>query len=226
MTPLIQLSSVTRSYLLGGERFDALREVNLQIQAGEFVAIQGPSGSGKSSLMQLLGLLDRPTSGEYLLQGRPTAALDARTQASIRNRTIGFVFQAFHLLPRLTVLENICLPLEYAGVKKAEQQDRGKRLLEDLGLLDKKDVNPTQLSGGQKQRIAIARALINKPPLLLADEPTGNLDSKTSHSIMTLLTELHRQGHTVVLITHEEDIARYAHRHIRVMDGQVQEGTP
>ncbi|GEM46344.1 ABC transporter ATP-binding protein [Deinococcus cellulosilyticus] len=223
MTPLIELRDLTRSYVLGGERFDALRNVNLSIQQGEFVAIQGPSGSGKSSLMHLIGLLDRPTSGEYLLQGRPTAALDSRIQARIRNQTIGFVFQAFHLLPRLTVLENVCLPLEYAGVKKTVQLEEATQVLDTLGLLSKKNVFPTQLSGGQKQRVAIARALINKPPLLLADEPTGNLDSKTSHSIMTLLSELHARGHTVVLITHEEDIARYAHRFVRVMDGQVQE---
>lgn len=223
MSPLVQLVDVRRSYAMGPERFDALKNINLHIQTGEFVAIQGPSGSGKSSLMQIMGLLDRPSSGEYLLQGKPTSSLNALAQAHIRNQTIGFVFQAFHLLPRLSVLENICLPLEYAGVKKPEQKTRSLQLLDELDLLHKKNMNPTQLSGGQKQRVAIARALITQPPLLLADEPTGNLDSKTSHGIMTLFTELHLKGHTIILITHDEDIARYAHRHIRIMDGQIKE---
>jgi len=218
---LIELRDVTRVYHMGDVELQALRGITLDIEAGEFVAIMGTSGSGKSTLMNTLGCLDRPTSGEYRLDGRETSGLDRDQLAAIRNRRLGFVFQNFNLLARTSALENVELPLLYAGVPAAQRHARARAALERVGLGARLDHTPSQLSGGQQQRVAIARALVGEPGLILADEPTGNLDSVTSQDVMALLQALGRAGITVVLVTHEHDIAAYAARNITMKDGQV-----
>ena len=218
---LIEASGLTRVYRMGGQDLHALRGVDLNIDQGELVAIIGSSGSGKSTLMNVLGCLDRPTSGTYRLAGQDVSTLDRAALAAVRNETIGFVFQAFHLLPRTSATENVELPLIYAGVGPAERRTRAEQALQRVGLGSRMDHHPNQLSGGQQQRVAIARAIVNRPKLLLADEPTGALDSTTSEEVMALLEELGREGMTVVLVTHEPDIAAHARRVITMKDGQV-----
>jgi putative ABC transport system ATP-binding protein len=220
--PLLRLEDVWKTYVMGETELHALRGVTLSVEAGEFTAIMGASGSGKSTLMNLLGCLDRPTHGRYLLEGEDVSGLPSDTLATIRNRTIGFVFQNFNLLTRTSAVENVELPLLYAGLAAGERHARAREALERVGLADRADHHPNQLSGGQQQRVAVARALVNQPRLLLADEPTGNLDSRTSVEVMALLQELGRSGITVVLVTHEADIAEYSSRVIVMRDGQVQ----
>ncbi len=218
---LIQLEDVTKTYVMGDVEVHALRGVSLAVGRGEFTAIMGASGSGKSTLMNLLGCLDRPTSGRYLLDGRDVSRLPADELAAIRNRTLGFVFQSFNLLSRTSAVENVELPLLYAGLSPAERHARAKEALSRVGLAERADHHPSQLSGGQQQRVAIARALVNQPRVLLADEPTGNLDSRTSEEVMALLQALGKEGITVVLVTHEPDIAEHASRVIVMRDGRV-----
>jgi putative ABC transport system ATP-binding protein len=218
---LIELREVHKVYEMGAEKVHALAGVDLDIDAGEYVAIMGASGSGKSTLMNLVGCLDTPTSGAYHLNGVAVEGLNDLELAAIRNREIGFVFQTFNLLARTSAIENVELPLVYAGVTRKERHERALRALERVGLLDRARHQPNELSGGQRQRVAIARALVNDPSILLADEPTGNLDSSTSEEIMALFDELHGQGNTVVLVTHEADIARHAGRRIVLRDGKV-----
>jgi len=220
--PLLRIEKVEKRYQSGDVEVHALRGVSIDIDRGEFVAIMGPSGSGKSTLMNLLGCLDRPTAGSIYLEGRDIAKLDHDALAEIRNRTLGFVFQSFHLLSRTSALENVELPLVYGGVPRAERRARAAEALRRVGLAQRADHHPNQLSGGQQQRVAIARAIVNQPKLLVADEPTGNLDSKTSVEIMALFQELGRAGLTIVLVTHEPDIAAYASRVIVVRDGRIQ----
>jgi putative ABC transport system ATP-binding protein len=205
---------------------EALRSVSIVIEKNEFVAIMGPSGSGKSTMMNILGCLDTPTSGSYFLNGEDVSKMDDNSLAEIRNRQIGFVFQTFNLLPRSTALENVMLPLIYAGVSKGRRIERGKEVLDEVKLSDRMEHKPNELSGGQRQRVAIARALVNNPAIILADEPTGNLDSKTSIEILGLLEEIHKMGNTVIIVTHEEDIALHAHRIIRLMDGEISSDEP
>jgi putative ABC transport system ATP-binding protein len=219
---MIKLSAVTRSYHMGGTEVRALAGVDLDVAAGEFVAITGPSGSGKSSLLNLLGCLDKPTTGEYRLDGEAVAALDDERVSALRSRKIGFVFQSFFLLPRLNVLENVLLPLRYAHEPDPGAPERARALLERVGLSDRLDHRPNELSGGQQQRAAIARALVRQPRLLLADEPTGNLDSKSAADVLGLIEELHREGQTIVLVTHDADVAARAPRHVRLRDGRVE----
>lgn len=223
MPPVIRMRGLKKFYPLGREGVWALRGIDLEIARGELVAILGPSGSGKSTLMHILGCLDVPTEGQYWLNGREVSGLSDRELARLRNKEIGFVFQTFHLLPRYTALENVALPLVYAGVPRREREKRARAVLEAVGLGDRLHHRPNELSGGQRQRVAIARALVNQPALLLADEPTGNLDSATSEEIMRLFLQLHAQGHTVVIVTHEPDIAAYAHRQIVLRDGKIVE---
>ena len=218
---VIRIEDLHKSYRTSAGLFPALKEVNLRITAGEFVAIMGPSGSGKSTFMNILGCLDAPTAGRYILDGRNVADLGKDELALLRNRTIGFVFQGFNLLPRMSLLDNVALPLIYCGMEHKERQQRARELLAKVGLADKTTSLPNQISGGQQQRVAIARALVNRPRLILADEPTGNLDSHTSEEIMTLFEELNSEGITIVLVTHEEDIARYAKRKVRFFDGRL-----
>ncbi|HEX2469752.1 MAG TPA: ABC transporter ATP-binding protein [Candidatus Limnocylindrales bacterium] len=220
-TPLIDLDRVSRVYRMGPVEVPALADVSLQIQTGEFVAIVGPSGSGKSTMMNILGCLDRPTHGSYHLAGAPVAELDDDSLARLRSRTIGFVFQSYNLLPRTSALENVATPLLYQGVRRAERLRRARATLERLGLGDRVDHEPTELSGGQQQRVAIARALVTEPALILADEPTGNLDSHAGADVTALLRELHRTGRTVVLITHDIDVAATADRQIHLLDGRL-----
>ena len=222
---MIELSNVGKRYMMGEEPFMALVGVDLHIGRNEYVALIGPSGSGKSTLMNLLGCLDTPSEGRYVLNGRDTSDMDDNELAHVRNREIGFIFQSFHLLPRLSVLQNVMQPLVYRGMPKAERQERATRSLARVGLADRMGHRPNQLSGGQRQRVAVARALVGEPSILLADEPTGNLDSKTSAEIMALFDELHGQGHTVVVVTHEPDIAAHCKRTIRVSDGRIVEDT-
>lgn len=222
---IIELESIVKSYKVGTQIVRALRSVTLDIHRGEYVAIMGASGSGKSTLMNIIGCLDTPTSGKYVLNGKDVSSLSDDKLAEIRNSEIGFVFQVFNLLPRNTAVENVMLPLVYSGVRKAERKQRAEQTLTDVGLDDRMAHKPNELSGGQRQRVAIARALVNKPSLLLADEPTGNLDSKISEEIMKLFAEIHRKGNTLVMVTHEEDIALHAHRIIRLKDGEVESDT-
>ncbi|MBL8244250.1 MAG: ABC transporter ATP-binding protein [Rhodanobacteraceae bacterium] len=219
---MIELSAVTRSYAMGGSEVRALAGVDLGVGAGEFVAITGPSGSGKSSLLNLLGCLDRPSSGHYRLDGEAVATLDDERVSDLRSRKIGFVFQSFFLLPRLTVLENVLLPLRYARAADPGAAGRARQLLERVGLSDRLGHRPSELSGGQQQRAAIARALIRQPRLLLADEPTGNLDSKSTADVLKLFEELHGEGQTIVLVTHDADVAARAPRHVRLRDGRIE----
>ena len=220
--PLIETRDLWKTYVMGEEEIHALRGVSIQIERGEYVAIMGPSGSGKSTLMNLIGCLDTPTKGSYLLNNKEVAAMDDDALAQIRNEEIGFVFQTFNLLPRATALHNVELPLIYAGVSGTARKDRAKLALEKVDLMSRASHRPNELSGGQRQRVAIARALVNDPSILLADEPTGNLDSKTGNEIMGVFDRLHGSGNTIVLVTHEADIAAYAHRVIHIRDGQVE----
>ena len=218
---ILQLRGITRDFKLGAQTVHVLKGIDLDISKNEYVALMGPSGSGKSTLMNLLGCLDTPTSGSYELNGTDVSSLNDNALAEIRNSEIGFVFQTFNLLPRSTALENVALPLVYAGLSKEERLARAAEVLEQVGLADRMDHRPNQLSGGQRQRVAVARALVNKPALILADEPTGNLDSKTSIEIMKLFDDIQAAGNTVVLVTHEEDIAQHAKRVIRLVDGNI-----
>jgi putative ABC transport system ATP-binding protein len=219
--PVIRLSEVYKIYQMGSETIHALDGVNLEIFPNQYVAIMGPSGSGKSTLMNILGCLDTPSSGQYILNGNDVSHMDDNELARIRNKEIGFVFQTFNLLPRSSALENVALPLVYAGLNKYDRIEKAEQTLQSVGLGDRMHHKPNELSGGQRQRVAIARALVNNPSILLADEPTGNLDSKTSWEIMGLLQKLHEEGHTLILVTHEEDIAKFAHTIIRILDGKV-----
>ncbi|NLN95679.1 MAG: ABC transporter ATP-binding protein [Bacteroidales bacterium] len=218
---IIQLKSIVRNYHVGTETVRALRGIDLTIKRNEFVALMGPSGSGKSTLMNILGCLDTPTSGQYFLNGKDVSKLDDNHLAEIRNKEIGFVFQTFNLLPRSTALENVILPQIYAGISKAQRIERANQVMSSVGLSDRTHHKPNELSGGQRQRVAIARALVNNPSLILADEPTGNLDSKTTIEIMNLIRDIHRAGNTIIVVTHEEDIGRHARRIIRLIDGQI-----
>jgi len=221
METIISLEKIVKNYYIGSITVEALRSVDIEIKKNEFVAIMGPSGSGKSTLMNLVGALDTPTSGTYILNGTDVSKMDDNRLAEIRNQEIGFIFQTFNLLPRYTALENVTLPLVYAGAGKSERIEKAKQTLEEVGLGDRMDHRPNELSGGQRQRVAAARAMVNNPSIILADEPTGNLDSKTSLDIMKLFGEIHSRGNTIILVTHEESIARYAHRIIRLLDGEV-----
>lgn len=223
--PLIKITAIKRDFPLGNEIIRVLKGVDIVINKGEYVALMGPSGSGKSTLMNLLGCLDTPTSGQYILNGKDVSKMSDDELAEIRNKEIGFVFQTFNLLPRTTALANVALPMVYAGYSKTERTKRAEEVLKQVGLSDRMDHEPNQLSGGQRQRVAVARALVNKPSIILADEPTGNLDTKTSIEIMNLFNEIHANGNTVILVTHEEDIADYAHRIIRLRDGIIESDT-
>jgi putative ABC transport system ATP-binding protein len=223
---LIETVELWKTYQMGEEEVHALRGVSIQIERGEYVAIMGPSGSGKSTLMNLIGCLDTPSKGSYLLNGKQVSAMNDDELARIRNQEIGFVFQTFNLLPRATALHNVELPLIYAGVSSKERAERANEALDRVELRDRKNHRPNEMSGGQRQRVAIARALVNNPSILLADEPTGNLDSKTGVEIMALFARLHEAGNTIVLVTHEPDVAAYAHRSIHIRDGQVEKDVP
>ena len=220
-TATIRLNEISRNFKIGEVVVRALRSVSLDINENEYVALMGPSGSGKSTLMNILGCLDTPTGGSYILNEKDVSSLSDNQLAEIRNKEIGFIFQTFNLLPRATALENVALPLIYAGAGKKEREDKSREVLTQVELADRITHRPNELSGGQRQRVAIARALINKPSIILADEPTGNLDSKTSIEIMGLLENIHKQGNTIIIVTHEEDIALHAHRIIRLIDGEV-----
>ncbi len=219
---IIELDSIVKNYKVGTQVVRALRSVSIDIYRGEYVAIMGASGSGKSTLMNVIGCLDTPSGGKYVLNGKDVSRLSDNQLAEIRNAEIGFIFQVFNLLPRSTALENVMLPMVYSGIRKNERKHRATETLTDVGLEDRMLHKPNELSGGQRQRVAIARALVNKPSLLLADEPTGNLDSKISEEIMKLFAEIHRKGNTLLMVTHEEDIARHAHRIIKLKDGEVE----
>lgn len=220
--PIIQIIDIKKHYSIGNQIVKALNGVNIEIQKNEFVALMGPSGSGKSTLMNIIGCLDSPTSGSYILNNKNVSRMEDDELAGIRNKEIGFVFQTFNLLPRYSALENVALPLVYAGMSKEKRNIRAKEVLDQVGLSDRMDHKPNELSGGQRQRVAVARALVNNPSIILADEPTGNLDTKTSYEIMALLDEIHRNGNTIVLVTHEEDIAKHAKRIIRLRDGVIE----
>ena len=218
---MISLTNIVKRYMMGEEEIMALAGVDLSIQRNEYVALIGPSGSGKSTLMNLLGCLDTPSEGKYILNGRDTSTMNDNELAKVRNQEIGFIFQSFHLLPRMTVLQNVMQPLVYRGVPSAERARMATEALSKVGLGDRLSHRPNQLSGGQRQRVAVARALVGNPSILLADEPTGNLDSRTSAEIMALFDELHQQGQTVIVVTHEPDIAAHCHRTLRVSDGKI-----
>ena len=221
-TPIIDIKGITRDFQLGNETVYVLKGIDLLINKGEYVALMGPSGSGKSTLMNILGCLDTPTSGSYILNGKQVSEMHDDELAEIRNKEIGFVFQTFNLMPRTTALDNVALPMVYAGFSKEARNNRATEVLTQVGLSDRMDHKPNQLSGGQRQRVAVGRALVNKPSIILADEPTGNLDSKTSIEIMKLFGEIHANGSTVILVTHEEEIAAHAHRIIRLRDGIIE----
>ena len=223
---IIQIVDIVKNFRVGTMLVEALRSVSIVINKNEFVAIMGPSGSGKSTLMNILGCLDTPTSGSYFLNGEDVSKMDDNNLAEIRNRQIGFVFQTFNLLPRSTALENVMLPLIYAGITKGKRIVRATEVMDEVKLSDRMAHKPNELSGGQRQRVAIARALVNNPAIILADEPTGNLDSRTSLEILGLLEDIHKMGNTVIIVTHEEDIALHAHRIIRLMDGKISSDEP
>jgi putative ABC transport system ATP-binding protein len=219
---LISIKHLNKTYIMGAEKVEALKDVSLDIEKNEYVALMGPSGSGKSTLMNLLGCLDSPSRGEYWLNGIEVSTMHDGELAEVRNKQIGFVFQTFNLLPRLSALENVALPLVYAGFSREERLEKAKKVLESVGLGDRMYHKPNELSGGQRQRVAVARALVNDPAIILADEPTGNLDTKTSYEIMTLFEEIHQAGNTVILVTHEQDIALHAQRIVRLRDGLIE----
>jgi len=219
---LIEATGLAKFYKMGQEVIQALVSVDINVKKGEYVAFMGPSGSGKSTLMNIVGALDTPTSGSYVLNGNDVSKMSESDLATVRNKEIGFVFQTFNLLPRYSALENVALPLVYAGYSKKERLERAQKVLEDVGLGNRSDHKPNELSGGQRQRVAIARALVNNPSIILADEPTGNLDSKTSNDIMALFIDLNEKGNTIIMVTHEEDIAAYAKRIIRLRDGSIE----
>ena len=227
MEKLIQLKDIEKTYVIGGTiEVPALKAITVDIEKNEYVAIMGPSGSGKSTLMNIIGCLDTPTNGTYILNDQDVSTMEDDQLAEVRNKEIGFVFQTFNLLPRYDALDNVQLPLVYAGTSKAERLEKALSVIEQVGLTDRMHHKPNELSGGQRQRVAVARALVGHPSIILADEPTGNLDTKTSIDIMRLIMEIHRNGNTIVLVTHEEDIARYAHRIIRLRDGLVESDQP
>lgn len=222
---MIAVSELSRTYIMGTEKVHALRSVTLQIAKNEYVALMGPSGSGKSTLMNILGCLDTPSSGEYLLNNQLVSEMSDGELASVRNKEIGFVFQTFNLLPRLSALDNVALPLVYAGIRRSRRNEIAQHVLEQVGLADRMSHKPNELSGGQRQRVAIARALVNEPSIILADEPTGNLDTKTSLEIMDIFGKIHALGNTIILVTHESDIALYSHRIVKLRDGYVESDT-
>lgn len=222
MQEVISIKNISKEYLLGTQLIYALKDVSLSIYKNEYVALMGPSGSGKSTLMNILGCLDTPTNGSYILNGTEVSKMTDDALAYVRNKEIGFVFQTFNLLPRLSSLENVALPLVYAGMNAKDRKERTEFVMEQVGLQDRMDHKPNQLSGGQRQRVAIARALVNNPSIILADEPTGNLDTKTSYEIMGLFENIHAKGNTVILVTHEEDIAKHARRIIGLRDGLIE----
>lgn len=219
---IIEIKNIKKAYVMGDEIIEAVKDISLNIKRNEYVALMGPSGSGKSTLMNLIGCLDTPTSGTYILNNQTVSELSDNELAEIRNKEIGFVFQTFNLLPRMTALENVAMPLIYAGKNKAERDAIAMQKLIDVGLGDRVTHKPNELSGGQRQRVAIARALVNNPSIILADEPTGNLDSKISEEIMQILKKIHEQGNTIILVTHEKDIAQHAHRIIKLLDGMIE----
>lgn len=222
MQPIIELTDIRKNYFLGKQVIEVLKGITITINKGEYVALMGPSGSGKSTLMNILGCLDTPTGGTYILNSKDVSKMEDNDLAEVRNQEIGFVFQQFNLLPRLTGIENVALPLVYAGVGKKARTEKALRVLESVSLADRGHHKPNEMSGGQNQRVAIARALVNDPSIILADEPTGNLDTKTSYEIMDIFSKIHAAGNTVVLVTHEEDIANHAHRIIRLRDGVLE----
>lgn len=219
---IIETRDISKRYVMGSEVIEALKSVTITVQKGEYVAFMGPSGSGKSTLMNIVGCLDTPTAGSYILNGQDVSNMSENSLAEVRNKEIGFVFQTFNLLPRQTSLENVALPLIYAGYSKADRTEKAMQALKNVGLEHRAGHRPNELSGGQRQRVAVARALVNDPSILLADEPTGNLDSKTSYEIMDLFDQIHSKGNTVIMVTHEEDIAEYAHRIVRLRDGLIE----
>lgn len=223
---LITIKNLNKTYIMGAEKVEALKSVTLNIEKNEYVALMGPSGSGKSTLMNLLGCLDSPSSGEYWLNGIEVSTMDDGDLAEVRNKQIGFVFQTFNLMPRLSALENVALPLVYAGIGREERLEKARKTLESVGLGDRVSHKPNELSGGQRQRVAVARALVNDPAIILADEPTGNLDTKTSYEIMGLFEDIHKSGNTVIIVTHEHDIAQHAHRIVRLRDGLIESDQP
>ena len=222
---IIETTDISKRYVVGSEVIDALKSVTISVNKGEYVAFMGPSGSGKSTLMNIIGCLDTPSTGRYILNGKDVSDMTESELAEIRNKEIGFVFQTFNLLPRMSSLDNVALPLIYAGLSKSARTEQAMLSLKNVGLENRAGHKPNELSGGQRQRVAIARALVNDPSILLADEPTGNLDSKTSYEIMDLFDQLHSKGNTIVMVTHEEDIAHYAHRIVRLRDGLVESDT-
>ena len=222
MNPIISVKNLRKTYIMGTEKVHALQSISLDISRNEYVALMGPSGSGKSTLMNLLGCLDTPSSGDYILNGTNVSTMGDADLAVVRNKEIGFVFQTFNLLPRLTALDNVALPLIYAGINKSIRRDKAEEKLRIVGLGDRVLHKPNELSGGQRQRVAIARALVNDPSIILADEPTGNLDTKTSYEIMEIFDDLHAQGNTIIVVTHEPDIAAHTHRVVKLRDGLVE----